>query len=394
MKRDYLVLLTNNYPFGMGEEFIQNEVGYLSEKFKRVFIFTLNTKDSLTKKVPGNFEIIRGDKSKIKILRMFFNLNFGDLLSEKNSLRNIKRLIKFQLKGLFLEKEILKFLVLKKLNFRDVSLYSYWMNESAYAISSLKKKLPELRVVSRAHGYDLYEERAYQPYKLITLKRLDYALPCSKQGEKYLKNKYETQNIKCSYLGTINEKSFELKKKSNIIVSCSYLSKVKRVDLLIEALSKVQRKIYGIKWIHIGSGSEEERIKNLAKEKLSNIHYEFLGHLENKKVLSFYAENNVNCLVNLSSTEGLPVSMMEAQSFGVPIIATNVGGVREIIGDDNGILLSENPTVSEVEKAIIKMFLLKEIEHQYYQKNSYKKWANLFNAEKNYNEFIEKYLKG
>ena len=42
MERKYLVLLTNNYPFGLGEEFIQVESKYLSQKFEKVFIITFN----------------------------------------------------------------------------------------------------------------------------------------------------------------------------------------------------------------------------------------------------------------------------------------------------------------------------------------------------------------
>jgi len=46
--------------------------------------------------------------------------------------------------------------------------------------------------------------------------------------------------------------------------------------------------------------------------------------------------------INTSSSEGIPVSMMEAQSFGIPILAMDVGGVREIVGPQTGRLLQQD----------------------------------------------------
>ena len=96
----------------------------------------------------------------------------------------------------------------------------------------------------------------------------------------------------------------------------------------------------------------------------------------------------------MSSTEGgTPVSMMEAQSFGIPIIATNVGGVAEIVNDRIGILLAANPKIEEIAEAIEKMINLDENEYNEYRKNSYKNWQENFNAEKNYKNFISEILK-
>jgi len=48
--------------------------------------------------------------------------------------------------------------------------------------------------------------------------------------------------------------------------------------------------------------------------------------LPHNDVLNYYASNPVDVFINTSSSEGLPVSIMEAMSFGIPVIATNVGG--------------------------------------------------------------------
>ena len=47
--------------------------------------------------------------------------------------------------------------------------------------------------------------------------------------------------------------------------------------------------------------------------------------------------------MNVSESEGIPVSIMEASSFGIPVIATNVGGVGEIVENGyNGLLLNKD----------------------------------------------------
>ena len=72
---------------------------------------------------------------------------------------------------------------------------------------------------------------------------------------------------------------------------------------------------------------------------------------------------------------------MEAISFNVPVVATNVGSTSEIVTEETGILLSSNPSINEISKAIhdiIKMRL---------QPRDF--WDKEFNAEKNYSAFAD-----
>jgi len=54
----------------------------------------------------------------------------------------------------------------------------------------------------------------------------------------------------------------------------------------------------------------------------------------------------------VSETEGLPISIKEVQSCGIPVVGTSVGGIPEIVSNDNGLLLPENPSTHEVGNAI------------------------------------------
>jgi glycosyltransferase involved in cell wall biosynthesis len=61
--------------------------------------------------------------------------------------------------------------------------------------------------------------------------------------------------------------------------------------------------------------------------------------MANDHVLDLYQRNFVDLFVSLSESEGLPVSMMEAASFGIPILACAVNGVPEIVTLQTGILV-------------------------------------------------------
>lgn len=394
MKRR-LFLITDDYPFGLGETYIENEVQYLSESFEKVYVISINRKDKQTREMPENFEAYKIEKKKMSLIELIKFDYIFDFFSEKINLKDIKRRVNFIYTGHIIKKRILEVVKKENLNLDECVFYSYWFLFGAYAISKIKA--PNSIKISRAHRYDIYEEKEIQFLKSYILSKLTNVLPCSKQGANYLKVKYPKfeNKINHSYLGTKNEQDLNLKKNNFNLMSCSHTVPIKRIDLIIEGLQHLDKIGNEIKWIHIGGAGENlERLKKMANERLKNIKFEFLGHLSNNKVVEYYKNNNIKCFINLSSGEGLPVSMMEVQSFGIPIVATDVGGVGEIVNDKTGVLLKENPTSEEIGLALKKMLYLSEEEFKIKQKDCFENWNDKFNAEKNYNEFIEKYLKG
>jgi glycosyltransferase involved in cell wall biosynthesis len=164
---------------------------------------------------------------------------------------------------------------------------------------------------------------------------------------------------------------------------------VKRLHLLIEALHKVNSKV---EWRHIGSGPLESELNQLAKELPSNVVVKFLGNLSNKEVLENYSNEPTDLFINVSELEGIPVSIMEAFSCSIPVIATNVGGTSELVNDKNGILISKDVTPDELASFIDEFYNLNEDEKQVKSREAYEMWNNNYNAEKNYEEFASKLM--
>lgn len=65
----------------------------------------------------------------------------------------------------------------------------------------------------------------------------------------------------------------------------------------------------------------------------------FLGSLSHSELMSLYANGLVTMAALASHHEGIPVSLMEAMSFSVPVVATRVGGIAELLGNGAGVIV-------------------------------------------------------
>ena len=88
-----------------------------------------------------------------------------------------------------------------------------------------------------------------------------------------------------------------------------------------------------------GVGPEEGRIRALISELDLREHVRLLGQVDHDHLLEQYRAGDVDLVVLASEVEGIPVSLMEPMAAGIPVVATDVGGVRELLGGDAGILV-------------------------------------------------------
>jgi glycosyltransferase involved in cell wall biosynthesis len=104
--------------------------------------------------------------------------------------------------------------------------------------------------------------------------------------------------------------------------------------------------------------------------------------------MAFYKDNPVDVFLNVSESEGCPVSAQEAASCGVPIVATDVGGNSEVATEANGFLLPPNPTPDEIAETLLSL-----IDHPAAAavkgENSKALWRTRFAAEQNSQAFAD-----
>ena len=175
------------------------------------------------------------------------------------------------------------------------------------------------------------------------------------------------------------------------MVSCSNVVPVKRLDLIIDALKYVTE--VNVRWTHFGDGVMLDEVKKLAEQLPENVVTDFRGNIKNDELMRIYEKESFDLFVNVSSSEGIPVSIMEAMSFGIPCIATDVGGSGEIVIDRyNGILLKDDFRIQDFIQALDWYLKMDSNTILELRKNVYLSWERKYNAETNYTEFVEELL--
>lgn len=240
-------------------------------------------------------------------------------------------------------------------------VYAWWSFAEAYGVARalVGSGIP---LVTRMHGYDLFAEQeaiGFVPFQRQLIERATCAASVSHAGSAYLKALYPdlsgritTSNLGTEDPGTLNEPSIDGVLR---IATCSSNTPVKRVELLARSLSHMSTAPADIEfhWTHIGSGPLIDDLKALI-ETLPGLagRCTLTGQLPPPRVRQWFRNNEVDLFVNTSSSEGLPVSLMEAASFGIPMIATRVGGNPEIVNAVNGAVLAPDPSPEEIAKAV------------------------------------------
>lgn len=410
-----LILLTNYYPFHKGEEYLESEIKYLAANFHQIYVISTMVSNDMrqTRTVPDNVIVLPiGIKhSKFRKVNMLVR-QYRKIHKDEEK----KIMIKEDSKGKFLPKVYCYYFesrsmeiyekVKDKLNkydfrqYESITIYSYWLYVTARVAVELKNdffKDKKPNTISRAHRYDLYEDAAplkYLPERDYLLNKLDAIYPCSQDGVDILNKTYPayTDKIQVERLGTVSTGVVSNTRNDKLyIVSCSVIRKVKRLDLLIEALKELENLKIPYLWTHIGDGPEFNNIKKLAIKKLNMNNVTFTGFLKNNDVLNWYKENPTTVFVNLSSSEGVPVAIMEAISMGLPVIATDVGGTREIVENNvNGFLLNRDCTVTDIINCFNSFYNMNKIKYDNLSKGALKTWNTKSNAEILYSRFAQK----
>ncbi|UPT77642.1 glycosyltransferase [Sulfurovum sp. XGS-02] len=398
MKKN-LILFTVSYPYGNKEQFLETEILYLSKYFKKVTVIPVFI-GGHKREVPENIIVDTGFAYRNSNIKFAFSslvtiYTYNEILSNLSiifSIKKLQRLISFTGRGVALFKYL-------KSNYSVENIfYSYWFNGAVFASFLYDQKITKIDYVTRVHGSDLYldQNNGYLPLRPTVLENIKKIFPISQDGYNYLMQHYRLskQQISLSRLGTSDRgitTQMSYDPKSFYIVSCSHISQVKRLDLIIKSLASVAQKNPTITfyWTHIGTGEKYHKIKDLAEKMLpKNVATKFLGNLNNKDVFNFYKNHFVDIFINTSISEGIPVTFMEAMSCSIPVLALDVGGVSEIVNNDNGILLDKKASYDTIAEALHRVVNDKSL--LAVKKNHAREcWNQNYNAEHNYRVFAE-----
>jgi colanic acid/amylovoran biosynthesis glycosyltransferase len=278
-------------------------------------------------------------------------------------------------------------------------LYTYWRGGSTMAFASLAKQRAHLATASRVHRYELYEDSfdpPFQPWHPAMYDEIALTAAISQHGFDYLRAAgVAAERLMLARLGTPPAKRPTRASDDGTlqVISCSFVAPVKRVPLIAESLIAFAAKHpeCSLHWTHFGDGQQLAQVKQMLRSAPPNLHSTMTGHVSNDAVMKHYADEPVDVFVLLSESEGLPVSIQEAASASIPIIATDVGGVSELGGADNGVLLPSRPSVDEVVAALEQVLLNANAQtRESMRVASLSRWAEGFDAQRNHTRFAQR----
>lgn len=170
------------------------------------------------------------------------------------------------------------------------------------------------------------------------------------------------------------------------IATCSAIFRNKRIYKIPEILSYL--KGLPVEWVHFGWGdntSVDSLKKEIAQYSLEK-QVTLFGQVDHDFILDYYRNNQVDLILNLSYAEGIPVSLMEALSFGIPGIVTCTVGNPEIVDENCGFQIPVEFTASEVADRIRILYSDTELQNKL-QKGAIDMFFNRYEAEKNFTAF-------
>ena len=205
------------------------------------------------------------------------------------------------------------------------------------------------KIIFTTHGWAFNEDRNWLS-KLIIMKlvwctiQLSHKTICVSEKTKrdvswmpFIKNKLVVIRNGISRFNLV-----ERKDQTFTVGTIAELHKIKGLDILLTAWSKFVRN-HQAKLVIIGDGEERQNLQNMAQKLGISGSVVFKGFVDNAR--SFLSSFDIFCMP--SRSEAMPYALLEAGFAGLPVIATSVGGIPEIIEPSiNGALIEpEDPEV-------------------------------------------------
>jgi len=240
--------------------------------------------------------------------------------------------------------------IIKKNN---ISLIFNSNSEAGYnLLPYLKAKFPEIPIVDYVHMEEWYNRNGgYSRDSSSVASVIDKTLTCNKNSQRILhehfgRDEFELDTV---YIGVDEEKfkpvtdSEKIKKfrkefgvdKKYVIGFICRITEQKRPYLLLEIIKKLKETRNDFVFLIAGDGNLFNKIKSKAKKYGLSGNVIFLGNY--KDTNKFYAACDMT--LNCSIKEGLALTSYESTAMGVPVISSDVGGQKELITDDVGVIV-------------------------------------------------------
>lgn len=396
-----IVFVTSHFPFGKSEVWASNEIHSLLELGNEIIIIPRTGKGKIINKdaikfIPNVIDLPFFNWSififfiKTILFKPFQFLKFLiEIFKQSNSIIDFIKGIVILPKSLFLAK------TLKHSTIDHIHAFSTTSTAVMAHILSTNLKVPWSYTLHSSSVLNSNYKRSFLFYsnsasKCRTISKIT-ANDLSNFIGPSLSKKVASVHLGVNIKNLKNKKS--IMEDSFIILTPAELKEHKGHVYAIESAKKlIDMGVSNFKWYFFGSGPLLNELKNKVKELNLINHCYFPGNIDHKELLNKYENNKVDIVISSSISiidvfEGIPVSLMEAMSYEIPVIATDCGGTKELVDGQSGIL------VNQKDSEALKNAIYKLINNYDYRSeigtNGRNKIKQDFDTKKNAKELIE-----
>jgi len=226
--------------------------------------------------------------------------------------------------------------------------------DMGYVLSKACRKL-EIPVVHTCHGVTFNDKRFSFVKKILDkflLKHSKFKLiiTCDANSVK----DFDKEKIKNTIYIPNGVNLLKAKRKSESkklkFISVGRLEEQKGLIYLIESVREIVKENKDIEILLVGEGAKKDELLEKIKEYKLDNYFNFIGSKTNEEVMKLYTESDIFILSSV--WEGLPIALLEAMSFGLPVVTTNVGGISKICSNNKNALIIPAKNTSALKEAM------------------------------------------
>lgn len=366
-----LLVLTPYYPSDENPfeaVFIEQQVLELKNDYEKIVVFRMLSLPVPLKKTfyssvrENKFSYIRNS---IKVVNFFYfdNKILNVILGGRLRSLSFQLQINYYLRGLY------------KYNFKNK--LSQWILPTTYVFSFLNYKNSNVVSVIRGMDITILKEKFPSEFE-AAIRYSNHVVSNGSYVEELVSCKTKTiYNIKdlTPFLNVEIKENFS-NQAEIIIVHVGRFDDNKRQDLLIDLVSYLRKLGKNVHLNLVGDGALLEQVKKYAKEKNVFDFINFTGNIKHFEMADIFAKSDF--YIHPSHREGIPNSLVEAMASGCVCVARNVGGIPDLIHDENGFLFNKDEELFNLFTSILSHKGLFEI-----RENARKHVCKIFDNEKN-----------
>jgi len=347
-----IAYITANSPYGKQETFVLNEMISLNRLDLQLQIIPrdadgkIYNRDGLSL-IEQTLKIPWFSPEILICLLLFIMKHPLQYLKLIHSIILKARTIKIGIKNLIiLPKSIYISRLLKSINISHI--HAHWASTPS-TMAYIINKITGIPWSFTAHRWDIAENNILRE----KCKTASFVRAISRDGRddilRIIRDYSLKNKIKVIHMGVNIPELNGTKPGSNIftILCPANLVNVKGHEYLLDACRLLDIKDFEFKCMIAGDGPLENDLKAFVSKNGLDKKVFFLGRIPHEELLNLYKERQINVVVLPSiitedgEKEGIPVALMEAMSFGIPVIATDTGGIAELLRDECGIMVEE-----------------------------------------------------